>query len=70
MQFLAAKIHFVAPKRLPKSLKKASWRLQESQKGVRLAPTREQPGEPTLWGGVGEGKIPSPGTGEIGDWGL
>ena len=55
MQLLASKVHFVAPKRLPKSLKKASWRSQESPKGVVRALIRQQVSGPGPRGGVGEG---------------
>ena len=45
----------------------ASWRVQESPKRVRPAPTREQVSEPTPRGGVGGGEIPPQGLG-IGIW--
>ena len=49
---------------LPKSLKMASWRLQEGPKEVVLTPTHEQASEPTpRGGGRGRGN-PSPGTGD------
>ena len=50
MQLLAAKMLFVTPKRFPKSLEKASWRLQDCPKGVRGAPTRQQLSDPGPWG--------------------
>ena len=40
---------------LPKRLQEAIWELQDSLKGGVGSPTRQQPSEPTLRGGVGEG---------------
>ena len=40
---------------LPKHLQEAIWELQDSLKGGVLTPARQQPSEPTLRGGVGEG---------------
>ena len=49
MKLLAA-MHLVAPKSFPKSLKKASWRVQNCPKGVRGILAREPGSEPGSWG--------------------